>query len=142
MTDENRTTMRVILCKPGEIAEVIEMEDSLKAMQETVGGLIEEYMPWEDEVAIIGNEEGKMMGLPLNRGIKDENGHLQDIIAGDFFICYAPIESEKFLSMPPELEEKYLKKFEKPERFYRDNGFIIQKKWEPVQAKSSRDYER
>lgn len=43
MTDENRTTMRVILCKPGEIAEVIEMEDSLKAMQETVGGLIEEY---------------------------------------------------------------------------------------------------
>lgn len=45
MTEENRTTMRVILCRPGEIAEVIEMEDSLKAMQETVGGLIEEYMP-------------------------------------------------------------------------------------------------
>ena len=124
MTEENSNKMRVILCKPGEKAETIEMEDSLKAMQEMVGGRIEEYMPWEEEVAIICNEEGKMMGLPLNRGIKDEQGHLQDIIAGDFFICYAPIESEKFLSMPPELEEKYLKKFEMPEMFFRDGGNI------------------
>ena len=142
MTEEDRTTMRVILCKPDEKAVVIEMEDSLESMQNMVGGLIEEYMPWDDEVAIICNEEGKMNGLPLNRGIKDENGHLQDIIAGDFFICYAPIESERFESMPPELEEKYLKMFEKPERFYRDNGFIIQKKWEPAKAEAERDYER
>ena len=56
MPEKNRTTMRVILCKPDERATVIEMEDSLEAMQETVGGLIEEYMPWEDEVAIICNE--------------------------------------------------------------------------------------
>lgn len=55
MPEENRTTMRVILCRYGEPAEVIEMEDSLKAMQEIVGGLIEEYMPWDDEVAIICN---------------------------------------------------------------------------------------
>ncbi|MBE6041761.1 MAG: DUF3846 domain-containing protein [Clostridiales bacterium] len=142
MTEENRTTMRVILCRAGEFAKVVEMEDSLKAMQEMVGGLIEEYMPWEDEVAIICNEEGKMNGLTLNRAIRDDNGSIQDVIAGDFFICYAPIESERFLSMPPELEEKYLKKFEKPERFYRDNGFIIQKKWEPAKKEPSRDYER
>lgn len=110
MTEENRTTMRVILCRPNEIAEVIEIEDSLESMQKMVGGLIEEYMPWEDEVALICNEEGKMNGLPLNRGIIDEDGHLQDIIAGDFFICYAPVESERFLSMPPEFEEKYLER--------------------------------
>ena len=53
MTEEDRTTMRVILCKPDEKAVVIEMEDSLESMQKMVGGLIEEYMPWEDEVAII-----------------------------------------------------------------------------------------
>ena len=45
MTEENTNRMRVILCKPGEKAETIEMEDSLKAMQEMVGGRIEEYMP-------------------------------------------------------------------------------------------------
>ena len=83
-----------------------------------------------------------MMGLPLNRGIKDEKGHLQDIIAGDFFICYAPIESEKFLSMPPELEEKYLKKFEMPEMFFRDGGTIRSEKYEPMKSEPARDYAR
>ena len=76
MTEENTNTMRVILCRPGEKAETIEMEDSLEAMQKMVGGRIEEYMPWEEEVAIVCNEEGKMMGLPLNRGIEDDEGRL------------------------------------------------------------------
>ena len=131
MTEENRTTIRVILCRPNEMAEVIEMEDSLESMQKMVGGLIEEYMPWEDEVAIICNEEGKMMGLPLNRGIRSDEGQLQDIIAGDFFICYAPIESERFLSMPPDLEEKYKEKFDLPEMFMMENGVIETIKYEP-----------
>ena len=72
-----------------------------------------------------------MTGLPLNRGIKDEDGHLQDIIAGDFFICYAPIESERFLSMPPELEQKYKEKFDLPEMFMMDNGEIETIKYDP-----------
>ena len=143
MTEENRTTMRVILCRPDEMAEVIEIEDSLESMQEIVGGLIEEYMPWEeDEVALICNEEGKMNGLPLNRGIFDEDGHLQDIIAGDFFICYAPIESERFLSMPPELEEKYLEKFELPEMFFRTKDGIRAEKYVPMPQESLREYAR
>jgi hypothetical protein len=83
-----------------------------------------------------------MMGLPLNRGIEDDEGRLQDIIAGDFFICYAPIESEKFLSMPPELEEKYLKKFEEPERFFRDGDEIRSEKYTPRHADHARDYAR
>lgn len=41
-------------------------------MQETVGGYIEEYMPFDDEVAIICNEEGKMNGAELNRAIYSE----------------------------------------------------------------------
>lgn len=49
MTGENTNKMRVILCRPGEKAEMIGMEDSLKAMQNMVGGMIEEYMPWDDE---------------------------------------------------------------------------------------------
>ena len=88
------------------------------------------------------NEEGKMNGLPLNRGITDENGHLKDIIAGDFFICYAPIESERFLSMPPELEEKYLEKFKLPEMFFRTKDGIRAEKYVPRQQESMRDYTR
>ena len=131
MTDSERDKLRIIVCRVDERAEVIEIEDSLKAMQEVVGGLIQEYMPFEDEVALIVNEEGKMMGLPLNRGICNEKGRLQDIVAGDFFICYAPIESERFLSMPPDLEKKYKELFDLPEMFMMDGRDIKSIKYEP-----------
>ena len=151
MTEE-RDKIKVILCKPDERAEIVEIDDKLEAMQELVGGYIQEYMPWEDEVAIICNEEGKMTGLPLNRGIRGDDGQLQDIIAGDFFICYAPIASERFLSMPPELEKKYKELFDLPEMFMMDGNEIQTIKYEPdgknnprtiVRADSTeRDYAR
>ena len=91
-------------------------------------------------MAIICNEEGKLNGLPLNRGIRDEEGHLQEIIAGDFFICYAPIESERFLSMPPELEQKYMEMFEFPEMFLNDHGVIDSIQYDPS-VRSHKDFE-
>ena len=48
MTDNERDKIRVIVCRVDERAEVIEIEDKLEAMQEVVGGLIQEYMPLED----------------------------------------------------------------------------------------------
>ena len=87
-------SINVIYVEPGKEARVIEMKDELSEMQKLVGGYIEEYMPFEDDVALICNDEGKMNAMPLNRGIYNEDGQLQDIIAGPFFICYAPIESE------------------------------------------------
>ena len=41
--------LRVILCRPGEAAEIIEIEDNLESMQELVGGLIEPYDPFYSE---------------------------------------------------------------------------------------------
>ena len=120
--DAKRTTINVLLCKAGERAKMVEIQDSLESFQEIVGGMIEEYMPFEDDAALVCNEEGKMRGLPLNRAIDGEDGKIIDVIAGDFFICYAPIESEKFLSLPPEMAEKYLKKFDWPEQIFLKNG--------------------
>ena len=106
-------------------------------MQKLVVGLIEEYMPFEDDVAIICNDEGKMNGMPLNRAITGEDGQLMDIIAGPFFIAYAPVESEKFLSMPEELEEKYTEKFRQPEQFFRTPAGIKAVKYEPEVVKEN-----
>ena len=39
MTEE-RDKIKVILCKPDERAEIVEIEDKLEAMQELVGGYI------------------------------------------------------------------------------------------------------
>lgn len=216
-------TISVLLIQPGKYPKTVAIEDSLEAMQALVGGDIEEYMPFEDEVAIICNEEGKVNGLPLNRAVyaeeevdmrygemaqkfreaekngnhldgyivftedsftekyplesrtyvvssdnkayrpnmggysiyatsldgTDKNVRLEaymaaekggkdgwkiercymkeremiEIMAGDFFICHAPISSEKFMSLPPDLEKKYSEKFRYPEKFVRtDDG--------------------
>lgn len=62
----------VLLVEPNKYPKMIEIDDTLEAMQGVVGGDIEEYMPFEDEVAIICNEEGKLIGLPPNRAIYAE----------------------------------------------------------------------
>ena len=129
----------VLLVEPGKYPKEIKIEDSLEAMQDLVEGNIEEYMPYDDDVAIICNEEGKMNGLPLNRAIYSNDKEMVDIICGKFFIAYAPLESENFLSMPKDLMEKYKEEFKLPERFSKDHtGNIIAEKYKP----KSKDYER
>ncbi len=142
--NEEKDAIRVIVCRPGEQAEVTEIGTDLKSVQAVVGGLIEEYMPFtgddprEDDVAIVCNDEGKMNRMPLSRAIEDEDGNMLDIIAGPFFICYAPLESESFESLPPDLEEKYFRKFEQPEMFFRTEAGIKAVKYEPeVSAKEA-----
>lgn len=78
----------VLLVEPGKYPKPIEIEDTLEAMQEVVGGDIEEYMPFDDEVAIICNEEGKMNGSQLNRAVYSKDKQILDVIAGKFFIAY------------------------------------------------------
>ena len=131
-------TINVIYVEPGKEARTIEMKDELSEMQNLVGGLIEEYMPFEDDVAIICNDEGKMRGMPLNRGICSDDGTLMDIIAGPFFIAYAPVESEKFLSMPDELRKKYMQEFRNPEQFFMTAGGIRAVPFQPERN----DFER
>ncbi len=128
----------VLLVQPGKYPKMIEIEDSLEAMQKVVGGDIEEYMPFEDDIAIICNEEGKINGMPLNRAIYGEDKEMIDIIAGDFFVAYAPIESENFLSLPREMADKYHQKFKYPERFARTDEGIIAVPYKPVRSEKER----
>lgn len=133
-TMDSPKKISVLLIEPNKYPKVIQIEDSLEAMQELVGGYIEEYMPFDDEVAIVCNEEGKMRGEEWNRAIYSgaEPVEIIDIIAGKFFICYAPIDSEKFLSLPDDLAKKYEKLFKYPERFYKTpNGKIIAEPFKP-----------
>ncbi len=103
--------MKAIVVRRGERPVVEEVGEELEAMQAVVGGYIQEIMPWEDEVALVCNEEGKLNGWPVNRFLVDERGNVLDAICGTFFLCYAPMESETFLSMPENLIEKYMRLF-------------------------------
>ena len=233
-----RESLSVLFIQPKKEPRMVEIPDTLEAMQELVGGYIEEYM--QDEVALVLNENGKMLGLPLNRAIyaektetevpsyielkrifmaaeragkhltahitftadsftkeyseqsrtyevssdnkaywskhlglsifgscldgsdqrvnldaymADEHGgadgwkvekcvlvssekEIFDIIVGDFFIVKAPVDSDKYMSLPKDLAEKYAEKFKYPERFYRQNGEI---KVHPIKPKERSD---
>ena len=57
--------MKAIRKKPGCAPEVIEVENTLKALQDEVGGYIEVVtLPYG--AALICNEEGRILGLPDN----------------------------------------------------------------------------
>ena len=129
----------VLLVEPNKYPKMIEIDDTLEVMQTVVGGDIEEYMPFKDEVAIICNEEGKITGMAPNRAVYEENSReMLDIICGKFFIVYAPFEAERFQSLPPDLAEKYREKFKYPERFMRVNNEIVAVPFKPVRADKER----
>ena len=73
--------IRVVLLEPNRMAKAAEIASSLEAMQRVVQGDIQAIYPFEEEVCIVCNEEGKIDGLPLNRALIDENHEIYDIIA-------------------------------------------------------------
>ena len=57
--------MKAIRKEPGCAPELIDIDNTLKALQAEVGGYIETVMIASDAV-IICNEEGRLCGLPFN----------------------------------------------------------------------------
>ena len=84
--------------------------------------MIEAVYPFEDPVAIILNEEGKLNGSMPNRGLYDSSGNLYDVIAGTFLIV--GLSEEDFCSLSEELSAKYMEKYKIPERMAFINGRI------------------
>lgn len=69
------------MVEPNKEPKVEIIQNNLRDKQHIVGGLIEyTYIPNENDVSLICNEEGKLLGLPPNRIVGN------DIIAGTFLI--------------------------------------------------------
>ena len=71
----------------------------------------------------ICNEDGKLNRLPLNRALRDSDGDIYDIIAGNFFI--AGLGQNDFTDLPHELAEQFAEQFRQPEMFMRVDGKIV-----------------
>ncbi len=100
--------LKCLLVKPYELPKVIEIDNTLEAKQELVGGYIEcVYLPNDNNVVLICNEEGKINGMKLNRDI----GH--DIIAGPFLIVGDDYENGDFKSLTEDQILKYKMRFDK-----------------------------
>ena len=132
---DKEETIRVVLLEPGKLARVADIDSSLEGLQKTVNGLIEAAYPFEEEVCIICNEEGKLNGMPLNRAIRCE-GQITDIIAGPCFVCSC--DKASFGSLTEAQQQKYLKMFKYPEHFLKINDQIAAFPYNPQKIKDAR----
>lgn len=57
--------MKAICKKPGEPAEVVDIENSLEALQEAVGGYLESFT-FAADACVLCDEEGRWKGYPHN----------------------------------------------------------------------------
>lgn len=115
--------MKVLMVEPGKSPYETEIEGGLESLQAAVGGDIQATYPFDDLVGLICNDEGKLIGLPLNRALYDDEGHLYDIVPGNFLIV--GLGEEDFTDLPADLIEKYTERFKYPEKFFRLAGEIV-----------------
>ena len=103
--------MNVLVVEPGflpyekEISDSLNSDEHLRALQEIVGGWIEAIYPYDEEVAIVCNEEGLINGLPFNRSVPGGYGG----VFGTFFIC--GLSEDSFCSLPPDLMERFKREY-------------------------------
>ena len=93
-----KNKIKVLYKRVGREPEVIEIENTLQAMQSLVGGFIE-VIPY-DYYELVCNEEGKLQGLYPNVGFD------YDIINGNFFIANDDYETGDFASLTDKNIEK------------------------------------
>ena len=75
-------TIKVLIIEPGNEPYAAEIPSGLESLQKQIGGLIQVLYPFpcDEPAAILCNEEGKLLGLPWNRPLYDEDGNMYDII--------------------------------------------------------------
>ncbi len=118
-------TITVLAVEPGKKPYVQEIPNGLESLQHEVGGDIQAVYPYDDPIAIIAAESGKLMGMPFNRALRDEEGHIYDVLVGKFLIV--GLGEDNFVSIPEELIPKYTREFQTPEQLVRigEKNYIL-----------------
>lgn len=105
--------MKVLVIEPGMSPEVRDIENTLEAKQQIVGGLIQMLCPpsHPDDAVIICNDEGKLLNMEPNRYVRLEDGTPYDVIAGPMIILRAPFDSEDFSELTDEQIKTYYRMY-------------------------------
>ena len=87
--------MKAIVIKPGKYAQITEIDPTYNVLRSLVGGNIEMTYPFEDEyLAVISNEESKLLDLPPNRAVRRNDGSVADIYCGTMVVVALAPEGE------------------------------------------------
>ena len=104
--------IKVVMVEPSKCPTITTINNDLESLQKAVGGLIE-FVDIEENVCILCNEEGKLIGLEGNRRLNN------DIIVGTFYVCGVNDDGE-LISLTPAQIDKYLRYFGEPQTFTQD----------------------
>ena len=69
--------MRVVLCEPGRRSTIAYISKTLEGKQAAVAGDIEAFYPFDEPIAIICNDEGKINGMSLNRAFREPDRYVE-----------------------------------------------------------------
>lgn len=125
MAESKQDLLHVVVVESEKAPYKKAFQAGLKPMQEIVGGTIQALYPFSEPIALICNDEGKVLGLPFNRSLRDESGKLYDVISGTFFLCGAPADSDRFESLTEQQAAWCLERFRIPELIFPLNGSLI-----------------
>ncbi len=114
-TEAPAVTMTALLVEPEKYPRPVEIGTGLDDLQKAVGGYIEVIYPFDDQVGLVMNEEGKLEGLPLNRALRDDEGKIYDVVVGPFLVV--GLTEESFGSLTPEQMSQFEQVFHQPEMF-------------------------
>ena len=115
MEEREAEKIKVLVIEPMKKPYVKEIEHTLENLQREVGGSIEAVYPFEDRAAIICNDDHKFNGSQFNRCLRDENGEVYDILAGNSMV--AGLTEYDFGSLTDEQIDRYSNLFGTPEMF-------------------------
>ena len=102
-------TMTVLVVEPRKPPYTAEIPVGLDGLTAAVDGPIAATYPFADQVALICNDDGRNMGLELNRALYDGRGQVYDVVPGTFVI--AGLGDGCFTSLPEDMIEKYAQRF-------------------------------
>ena len=103
-------TMTVLVVEPRKPPYTAEIPVGLDGLTAAVDGPIAATYPFADQVALICNDEGRNIGLELNRALYDGRGQVYDVVPGTFVI--AGLGDGCFTSLPEDMIEKYAQRFQ------------------------------
>ena len=110
--------IKALMVEPNKPPCDIDLQNDLDSLQKAVSigadyqGLIE-FVYLEDNVSILCNEEGKLIGLEPNRRLGD------DILCGVFYVVAENDEGE-LISLTQEQQDRYSKMFWDPDIIGKD----------------------
>lgn len=111
--------MKVLLVKPLEHPQMVEIEHTLDAMYRILEcETITAAYPWTEPLALVTDDEGLFSDKLPSRYIRE----LEQPIMGNFFLC--GLGKEDFADLPDELAKKYRERFWMPELIFGGAGSV------------------